>query len=285
MRNSRSFTNKSRRKAYAGASKKAAEHCGVRWTARPGCTPNCAEHPWDKPKGRPTKPCPKCPPQKACPPNKPCPPQKPCPACPPQKDCPTCPPQKACPPQRPCPPQKPCPPQRPCPEAAPCPEYDCEDACATLHPVGSLAYLNCVQRHCNPGLTTTFRPNPTLPPPPTKPPGLIATFRPNPTTPDPDCIFECRERYDAGEIDYATFQQCLVDCCLAEKIADGYSVDMAKRLCESQPKPAPTPAPTCEQRCRGKYGVNTAGYFDCVRRECTLTSTFKVATPGEPYIP
>lgn len=281
MRASRSFQktpgSASSHRPYAGA---VGGGCfNVAKTARPGCDPNCSS-PWDKPKGSgrpcpPQKKCPKCPPGKKCPdcpPQKPCPPQKACPPqkpCPPQKACPDCPPQKPCPPQRACPPQKPCPPQRPCPPQKPCPEYECEDACATLHPVGSAAYQNCIRQHCNPGLITTFRPAPTIPG----------------ERPDPECIFECRERFAAGEISYAVFQQCMQDCCFAEKIAEGYSVDMARRLC-SQSKPGtPTPTPTCEQRCRGQYGVNTQGYFDCVKRNCTLTSTFGVSPTTPPYIP
>jgi len=139
--------------------------------------------------------------------------------------------------------------------------------------------MQCVQRYCNgrppvsePPLTATFRPNPNIP-------GTT------PDDPEEDCQLECREMYAAGEIDYMTLQACLQDCCIAEKVVEGHSLDMARRLCVPSNRPSPTPRPSCEQRCRGRYGVGTKGYYDCVRRECTITSTFALSPVPDPYIP
>lgn len=291
MRHSRSFKNytsrdpKSRRRGRAGGGFPGMP-CGVNSTS---CRfPTTPVRP-------PTK---DCPPQRECPPQQACPPQK----CPPQRECP---PQKLCPPHEcapcpevlcpdcevcDCPPAEPCPECEACPECDDCPEYGCEDACITLHGYETDDYYKCIEKYCDEGRPTTPTTRPELPiavrpwdPPRPPGPGLTATFRPN--EPDPDCVAACEERYYAGEITKAEMKTCLYNCCFAEAIANGHSADLAARLCRDPVPGRPTPGPTCEQRCRGKYGVNTQGYFDCVKRNCTITSTYRPPGGAGPYIP
>lgn len=227
-----------------------------------------------------------CPPAPACPEPQPCPPQRPCPpqlACPPCPEPPLCPECEACD----CPPQVPCPECEACPECEECPEYGCEDACETLHGYGTDDYYKCIENYCEEG-TPTPRPRP-MPPiaarpwDPPRPPSIPQRpLIPATSAPDPGCIEVCKQRYAAGQISKSDMLKCLYDCCFAEAIADGHTPDMANRIC-AEPVPAtPTPKPSCEQRCRGRYGVGTQAYYDCVQRECTFTAEF---APLNPYIP
>ena len=148
--------------------------------------------------------------------------------------------------------------------------------------------------------------------------------------------------HSQGLISDAELKACIIECCIEECLAQGYSADECRyRICGSTPQPPPPPSvlppgtippptrtppffqarpvepdcedacalnypvgspqwqlcmrdcapptrppaavdPTCEQSCMGRYGVMTQAFFDCVARECTLTSA---PGPKPPFVP